>query len=174
MPLDIYIYLKGGRGDGFVPQWNGSDPMAVEEGTLANGEDSPADGKGREVSEPYRDIFPAETQVSFIAPGVNNDNEPRDFIGSAAMKTAILPGEGLFLKGGESGPIVVGENAYASIFADEPAFTTSDEVAHTAPRQFTKVCTWLVFTSVDAEENEYPFKFRKADVVGWGTKQRTD
>lgn len=43
MPTDIYIYLKGGRGDGFVTGWNGTAPS--EENTTENG-------------EPYRNIIP--------------------------------------------------------------------------------------------------------------------
>lgn len=166
MPLDIYIYLKGGRGDGFVPDWNGVDPMEAEEGTLT-------DGEGLEVSEPYRDIFPAETNVGIRAT-YTDAGETHTGRGTMPMKTAFLPGDELALEAGWSGPVIAGITQWASIYALDPKFTTSDEVAHTAPRQFTKVCTWLVFTSVGEPGSEYPFKFRKADVIGWGTRPRTD
>lgn len=53
VPTDTYIYLKGGRGDGFVPMWTGAY----------------ADLLVDEKSEPYRNIFQttAQTQTSGIS-----------------------------------------------------------------------------------------------------------
>ncbi len=52
-PEDTYIYLKGGRGDGFVPQWTGSYTDALVD----------------EKSEPYRNIFQTSAQTTVT--GVN-------------------------------------------------------------------------------------------------------
>ncbi len=47
-PTDTYIYLKGGRGDGFVPLWTGEY----------------SDVELTEKSEPYRNIFQMQAQTS--------------------------------------------------------------------------------------------------------------
>lgn len=52
-PADTYIYLKGGRGDGFVPQWTGYFTDYLKE----------------EKSEPYRDIF--QTAATASAGGIS-------------------------------------------------------------------------------------------------------
>ena len=54
MPTDIYIYLKGGRGDGFVTGWNGTAP--TEENTTENG-------------EPYRNTIPGSSQPDLTTLG---------------------------------------------------------------------------------------------------------
>ncbi len=168
MPLDIYIYLKGGRGDGFVPNWNGDDPMTLEEGTLAAGE-TPADGLGLEVSEPYRDIFQAtstfrRTPLNLAGDGTMNSSP----VVAGAHGTYYIedPNLATWLTG-HSNPITDGG------VTGTAKVTHSDEVTHKSPRQYTKVCTWLVFKSVDGAD-EYPFKFRKADVIGWGSRARTE
>ena len=48
VPADTYIYLKGGRGDGFVPQWTGSYTDTLVD----------------EKSEPYRNIFQSTAQTA--------------------------------------------------------------------------------------------------------------
>ena len=59
-PTDTYIYLKGGRGDGFVPLWTGEY----------------SDSEKAEKSEPYRNIFQttAKTGTSGIS-GVGGGGE---------------------------------------------------------------------------------------------------
>jgi hypothetical protein len=53
VPTDTYIYLKGGRGDGFVPLWTGA--FLDEEKT--------------EKSEPYRNIFQTTAQTKIDSTG---------------------------------------------------------------------------------------------------------
>ena len=48
VPADTYIYLKGGRGDGFVPLWTGAF----------------TDLQVNEKSEPYRNLFQSTAQTS--------------------------------------------------------------------------------------------------------------
>lgn len=145
---DTYIYLRGGRGDGFVPQWDGT---LTEEGmvdgsgaVVAVGDEEP----GKEVSEPYRNIFPSTT---------NSPNYKSYFFFASPYQ---------YTDGGSV------NNAYqddgAAITLEGAKSRLSDEVKGVTPRQFFKVYTWLLFTSA----NGLVYKFRKADVIGWGARPR--
>jgi hypothetical protein len=145
VPTDTYIYLKGGRGDGFVPQWTGT---LTEEGMVSDSGGTLGTA-GREVSEPYRDIFPSSTVT-------------QDY-GSYQLVWYQIP----YTTGGKA----------ASFYPDEQATSAnsgkgrlSDEVAHAKPRQYARVATWLIFTS----QNGLPYKFRKDSVVGWGSQPRSE
>lgn len=177
MALDIYIYLKGGRGDGFVPGWDGTEPTT--EGTFDNTTGVMSD-EGREVGEPYRDIFQQggqpfsvrqmeEINVGEGAPVMYNAEKPFTLPqGSVYYATGVSKSfwhTYVDIENNAGGPIT---NGGAAIEADLEV-SNSDDLAHTKPRLFTKVCSWLVFT---AEAGV--FKFRKADVIGWGGRARTD
>lgn len=67
-PTDTFIYLKGGRGDGYVPLWTGQFSDAVVD----------------EKSEPYRDIFPGSSDIKYAALGVGS------FLTFGASQTALI------------------------------------------------------------------------------------
>lgn len=142
-PTDTYIYLKGGRGDGFVPQWTGA---LTEEG-MVNDTGTILGTAGREVSEPYRDIFPSSTVTQ------NYD--------TAAFFWTLYP----YLKNGTGSTFYPDEGTNA---ANTGKGRLSDEVSHTKPRQFVRASTWMIFMS----SNGLPYKFRKDLVLGWGSKPR--
>lgn len=143
-PTDIYVYLQGGRGDGFVPEWTGAfyDEGEVDSSGAIVGT------AGKEVSEPYRDIFDA----SGVSANIINING----VASAQTLTSLLLSEPV-LNAPATGPI-------AGYLSGTLATTDSDQKAHVKPRQYTKVFTWRVFTSA----NGLTYPFRKADIVGVG------
>lgn len=148
-PADIYVYLRGGRGDGFVPEWTGE----VSEEGMVDSSGVAVDENGKEVSEPYRDIF-APTGSTAALLNVN---------GSAyAVTRTDLRLSNPSLVAPATGPI----QGYLS---GTLAATDSDEISHTKPRQYFKVFTWLAFVS----SNGQTYKYRKADVIGWGSQART-
>lgn len=148
MAKTLYVYLKGGRGDAKVTEiWDGAEP--TEEGMVdTSGVIVGTDGK--EVSEPYRDDFPSTTR------GYSGANSgaglTATFDSTVAVNNAYLA-EGAVAMGGGVGSIIS---------------KLSDAVAHVKPRQYYKVYTWLVFEDDDGT----PYKFRKADIVGWGSYPR--
>lgn len=149
-PTDTYIYLRGGRGDGFVPLWTGA---VAEEGMVT--EDGDAVGnEGKEVGEPYRDIFVVQPLTVSVSSGLGTTNAP-SMTGLLLTAPTVTAATGV-------------GNAGASVSGSDFTGTASDEVAHVKPRQFFKVCTWMAFTSANGLE----YKFRKADVVGWGGQAR--
>lgn len=157
-PKKLYVYLKGGRGDAYATSiWNGAAP--TEEGALdVNNE--PADANGLEVAEPYRDIHDGSFNLLYSASGASSATVPVDsafVLDNADVITVTAPVGGVTPTGANVRPT-------GDILA-----STSDEKAHVKPRQYTKVFTWLVFK--DTEEATY--KFRKADVIGWGSNPRT-
>ena len=118
VPTDTYIYLKGGRGDGFVPGWTGLFA------------DSDVDVK----SEPYRDIHNYSTDATVNDGGVNG--------GAITLKgTALVPetAADTAFGGGTLGNVSLAMGALA--------VKTSDEVAQVAPKQFTKVVTFRSYVS---------------------------
>ncbi len=145
VPTDTYIYLKGGRGDGFVPLWTG----ALSEEGMVSDTGTTLGTAGKEVSDPYRDIFPST---------------------AFAQTTGVQ-------YGGFSAWIVPGPGSGANLYPDDGTAASSgsksrlsDEVAHTKPRQYARVATWLIFTS----QSGLPYKFRKDQIVGWGSKPRSE
>lgn len=169
MALDIYIYLKGGRGDGFVPGWNGS---VEEEGTLILNEadELVPDGKGLEHSEPYRDIFQQGGQKFWNSQSVGEGRVENSSIDDR-YRYNLPPGNVYYATGVEQEAWVSGSVGGAPITATLET-SASDDIAHTKPRQFTRVATWLIFGSTLGDA--FKFKFRKADVIGWGGRARTD
>ena len=143
-PTDTFIYLKGGRGDGFVPLWTG---LVSEEG-MVNDTGTSLGTTGLEVSDPYRDIF---TSTAL------NQTTGVEYGGFAAWPT---PGPG------------TGTNYYpdeGSSSAYSAKGRLSDEVLHVKPRQFARVSTWLIFTS----QSGLSYKFRKDQILGWGSQPRS-
>lgn len=143
VPTDTYIYLKGGRGDGFVPKWIGTlteEGMVSDNGTILG-------TAGREVSEPYRDVFPSST--------VSQE------YGSYGFYFSMIP----YMKGGMGTTFYPDEAGQA---ANSGKGRLSDEVAHVKPRQFVRATTWMIFIS----QNGLPYKFRKDLVLGWGSQPR--
>jgi hypothetical protein len=145
VPTDTYIYLKGGRGDGFVPQWTGA---LTEEGMVS---DSGAivGTAGREVSEPYRDIFPSSSVTQNY--------------GSYGFYVWQVP----YVTGGTASGFYPDE---AGTAANSGKGRLSDEVSHVKPRQYSRVSTWMIFIS----QNGLSYKFRKDSVLGWGSKPRSE
>jgi len=139
----LYVYLQGGRGDSPATEtWNGLAP--TEEIT-------------QEKSEFYRDIFGVSTTLLY--PGSttlarNPTSVPTlsgiTFTTPVATAPSWSSGE---IDGGITGTL---------------GSTTSDEVGHEPPRQTDKAVTWLIFE----DEAGTPYKFRKAQVIGWGNSPR--
>lgn len=119
-PTDVYIHLKGGRGDSLVPGWTGSyRDVAVDV-----------------QSDPYRNIFPST---------VKNQTMSHLIIGATP-----IPYEGS--KGIAYGYVTANADPYTATASAK----MSDEVAGTAPRQFTQVVTYRLFLSSNGLE--YPFQ----------------
>lgn len=155
-PTDTYVYLRGGRGDGFVPTWTGA---LTEEGEVdANG--AIVGTAGKEVSEPYRDIHNNSTNIALVD-GSDLGAGILPIKGTALIPTTITPAS---LPGGASGDMLVSQSGLGTV-----SIKVSDDVNNTPPRQFYKVYTWWVFTS----SNGIAYKFRKADVIGIGSQPRT-
>ncbi len=159
---NLYLYLRGGRGDAFVTDlWDGLLP--TEEGTVDTTTGEPDDGLGVEVSEPYRDVFTA-VGASLIYHSMNSS--PLSFQTSSAL---------IFDSPAVTSPSFVGSGPGSGSYpgqvtASDLQASNSDEIAHVKPRQFAKVCTWLKFQETGADGAI--FKFRKADVIGWGKHAR--
>lgn len=139
----LYVYLQGGRGDSPATEtWNGLAP--TEEIT-------------QEKSEFYRDIFGVSTTLlypgSSVFAGLPTSVQTLSgitFTTPVATAPSWSSGE---IDGGITGTL---------------GSTTSDEVGHEPPRQTDKAVTWLIFE----DEAGTPYKFRKAQVIGWGNSPR--
>lgn len=118
-PTDTFIYLKGGRGDGYVPLWTGQYSDA-----LIN-----------EKSDPYRDIFPSASTLK-ISGGLNANEM------SIPTDTAIIYSDPITVVP----PSYSGGQIQGSVSATVLA-STSDEKKHEPPRQFTKILTWRSYLS---------------------------
>lgn len=154
VPADTHIYLKGGRGDGFVPNWTGH---VTEEG-MVDSDGVVVGSDGKEVSDPYRDSFVPQ---GFTVGSSNVHGVTTLTLQSAAFsndETVTVTAPTNF--GGSGGGVAAGGDMKSS---------TPDEISHTKPRQYFKVFTWLLFLS----SNGLTYKFRKADVIGWGGRART-
>ncbi|MFC5457339.1 beta strand repeat-containing protein [Prosthecobacter fluviatilis] len=151
-PTDTYIYLKGGRGDGFVPLWTG---QVSEEGTTEKG-------------EPYRNEFQTTVQLDN-----NSAVSSSGTVGYASSGGSASNGFGGQLT--TPGHItkvaitkeIIGYTAQA-VSVNPTYGSLSDSASGTPPRQFDKTTTWLVFVS----SNGLGYKYRKADVMGWGSQRR--
>lgn len=152
-PTDTYVYLRGGRGDGFVPDWTGA---LTEEGEV-DSSGAIVGTAGKEVSEPYRDIFDTSGNLVYSVSGASSASVP--------MVGGVLATGDLTITPPVGGVTPTG----VIILPDAVEVTNSDEKLHLKPRQYYKVFTWLVFTSA----NGLAYKFRKADVVGIGSMPRT-
>ncbi len=158
---NLYLKLMSGEVVHVTDAWDGAAP--TEEGMVdANG--IAVDANGKEVSDPYRDIHRYTSPlkaVEFANPSAS------DFTMSDAVTVAaaLIPTEPLTVKATD---IFISGSLRTIKHSPLPAgfiSSTSDEVAHRAPRQFAKVYTWLVFE--DAEGGT-AYKWRKAEIMGWG------
>jgi hypothetical protein len=157
-PKKLYVYLKGGRGDAYVSSiWDGAEP--TEEGALDENNE-PEDAKGLEVADPYRDIHDGSATMVYSAAGASSGQVP------VASALVLQDDETIDVTAPTGGVSPAGVNVVPQ--GDIKA-STSDEKAHVKPRQYTKVFTWLVFKDTD----EATYKFRKAEVLGWGSNPRT-
>lgn len=146
MPHKLYVYLRGGRGDAYVTDnWNGVQP---------------GDHDGEEESEPYRDMSQTVMKVT---------SQPH------AAGSGIFSAEGSVVYPGTVTALTT--SAYRNIDSGilvtpkvEVEGTPNDEAAGTDPQQFTKHVTWLCFE--EAGDDGCVFRFRKADVIGWGKNPR--
>lgn len=129
VPADIYVYLSGGRGDGYVPNWTGVVTDVIE----------------TEAGDHYRDIF-------------------RTTLSSTSAGSGTIPGVGridLTSAGYQGG----------TTFTVAPTLSEdSDEVAHTAPRAWTKSVTWSHFLS----SNGLTYKFKKSLITGISSEPRDE
>ncbi|MBN8422717.1 MAG: IPT/TIG domain-containing protein [Verrucomicrobia bacterium] len=151
-PTDTYIYLKGGRGDGFVPQWTGE---VAEEGTSEKG-------------EPYRNEFQTTVQVDNSSASSSSGTVFGNSVGGSVSNGfgGQLTAPGHLTKVSVTKEII---GYTAQTVNITPTFgSLSDSAAGAAPRQFDKTTTWLVFVS----SNGLGYKFRKTDVMGWGSQRR--
>lgn len=159
-PTDTFIYLKGGRGDGFVPLWTGE---LAEEGTTEKG-------------EPYRNEFQATVQLDNSASGSSGfSGGASSYWGTGPSSNNMSSSMGFGGQMTTPGHLtkvtiskeIVGATSQAVVIT--PTFgSLSDSASGAAPRQFDKTSTWLVFIS----SNGLGYKFRKMDVVGWGSQSR--
>lgn len=179
VPTDTYIYLKGGRGDGFVPLWTG----ALSEEGMVGDTGATLGTAGREVSDPYRDIHNYSTTVQAAVKTPNNLTFSSGSLvlnGTAFKTTGATPAlnSGLTLGGLPTvaiypapygtGPVPTAGTGSMALTDLTPQ--VSDEVAHEKPRQYARIATWLIFTS----QSGIPYKFRKDQVLGWGSKPRSE
>lgn len=133
VPADIYVYLSGGRGDGYVPNWTGVVTDVIE----------------TEAGDHYRDIFRTTMSSTLAGSGTIPG------VGSIALTSAVYPST---FQG-------------SSTYTVAPALSKdSDEVAHTAPRAWTKSVTWSHFLS----SNGLSYKFKKSLITGIGSEPRDE
>lgn len=163
-PSDTFIYLKGGRGDGFVPLWTG---VLAEEGTTEKG-------------EPYRNEFQTTVQLDNSSSFSNSLGlSGSGSFGMSASSSSMNSGAGssvgfggqMTTPGHLTKVAIIKEiiGATSQAVNITPTFgSLSDSAAGVEPRQFDKTSTWLVFIS----SNGLGYKFRKMDVVGWGAQRR--
>ncbi len=151
-PTDTYIYLKGGRGDGFVPMWTGE---LAEEGTTEKG-------------EPYRNEFQTTVQVD----NSSSASSSGTVFGNSSGGSVSNGFGGQLTAPGHLTKVVVTKETIgytAQTVNITPTFgSLSDSAAGAAPRQYDKTTTWVVFIS----SNGLGYKFRKTDVMGWGSQRR--
>ncbi len=84
VPADTFIYLKGGRGDGYVPLWTGLYQDALVD----------------ENSEPYRDIFPSASDLRYTPSGIGESTQIYKSSTSLIYTNPIIePAEGSNLRG---------------------------------------------------------------------------
>jgi len=135
-PVDTYIYLRGGRGDGFVSLWTGE---VSQEDTLEQG-------------DPYRNTVAGTVTATGVIsnPGYVNIPTP------ATQPIQI---------GGVSP--VDGIDFNLDLIIDDQIKDAKD--GDCPPRKWTRTVTWLCFTAASG----LVFKFRKPDVIGWGSNSRT-
>lgn len=133
VPKDTYIYLKGGRGDGFVPLWTGA---VGQEDTIEQG-------------EPYRNLVAGAVTLTgaVTMPGYVNILTPT------------------------SPPLVLGGAPIAQEFT--PLLAIDDQLqdaidGSAPPRKWDKTVTWLIFVA----DSGLSYKYRKVDVLGWGSQTR--
>ena len=177
VPTDTYIYLKGGRGDGFVPLWTG----ALSEEGMVGDTGASLGTAGREVSDPYRDIHNYSTTVQAAVKTPNNLSFSSGslVLNGTAFKTSGstptlfsgltlggLPAVAVYPAPYAAGPVP--NSGTASMTLTDLVPQVSDEVAHEKPRQYARVATWLIFTS----QSGISYKFRKDQVLGWGSQPR--
>lgn len=108
----------------------------------------PAEETTPEKSEFYRDIFDGLSDIK--------QKDISTLTNFASAQTAIIYED----------PVTV--PATLGALSATPMASTSDQVAHTPPRQADKSVTWLIFE----DEAGTPYKFRKAKVIGWGSNPR--
>lgn len=147
MAKTLYIYLKGGRGDAKVTEiWDGAAP--TEEG-MVDGSGVIVGTAGKEVADPYRDIFES-THVDKTYVGWTQNGVPQTPIDQGGAVSNLYPTDG------------------STPTSPSGVSRISDDVEHVPPRQYYKVYTWLVFEDTDGAV----YKFRKADLIGWGSFPR--
>lgn len=158
---NLYLKLTSGEYVHVTDDWDGQAP--TEEG-MVDSDGVAVDANGKEVSDPYRDIhrYTSYLKAVEMATPSANDITMSDPVTVAA---ALIPTEPLTVKATD---VVITYSLKTIKHSPLPAgfiSSTSDEVAHRAPRQFAKVYTWLVFE--DAEGGT-AYKWRKAEIMGWG------
>lgn len=138
-PTDTYIYLKGGRGDGFVPLWTGDVAEQDQD----------------EQSEPYRNEFQSSMEMQ---------NEGAAFVVGFGAR-ASFPGVGTL------NLTTVGDELLLTPTLTATPDSVQDAMDGTRPpRQFTKSVTWLLFTA----SSGIVYRYRKMDVIGWGSRRRDE
>ena len=152
----LYLRLMSGAKVYVTDKWDGAEPS--EEG-MVNASGEPTSSDGMEVSQPWRNIHRHATDL---------------YVVNGGYAKGILTLKGVALK--PDSVAVDATNALSSPFAMAASVGTlsvkaSDDVDGTTPRQFRKVCTWLVFSHTNGTTK---FKWRKDQVMGWGEKPPID
>ena len=125
VPTDTYIYLKGGRGDGFVPGWTGEY----------------RDADISVKSDPYRDIF-RRGLLNVGKPGVYLNAQVTTQVVTSLRLTSpsLVPGTSTVLPGNLEGTLVA---------------TDSDDEAHVTPRQYDRAATYRFFMASNGLEYHF-------------------
>lgn len=106
----------------------------------------------REVHlEHYRDLFDTEDELYIRGEYQPEEGGLETARGATTMRGAVIPGddaevEAYLIPGAGVGDPLV---PTVHVFTDTPSFTTSDEVAHTAPREQIQKCSFVHFILED-------------------------
>lgn len=150
MAKNLYLSLVSGRTVHVTDDWDGNAPTRI--GTVDTS-GAPDDGEGIETAEYYRDIFRSYVEINSGASGV----APGPHAGKASV-----PGVATALTGSAS---------LSSTVITPTISPLSDEAAHTQPRTFQKVVTWLVFNCVTSGQTR---GWRASSVDGWSDQPPLD
>ena len=127
VPTDTYIYLKGGRGDGFVPRWTGEF----------------RDAEVSVKSDAYRDIF----RRGLLTVGKKGADATYQE-GTTQVVTSLRLSNPSLVAGFPS-------TLRPGVLEGTLTATDSDDESHTPPRQFDKTVSCRFYMTADGIEYHY-------------------